>query len=150
MKFKIEMNAEELARGISSGALQALVGCDSTKQKEPQNIASSVEAPVNAAHAAIPKTQASPAEQKAEVASVDTGTGMITGEAQPNDSVPAPKYTHQKLAMMGAQLVGAGKKDAILDLLKNSFKVNAVTELAGEAMDAYGAKLIEMGADPIE
>lgn len=138
MKFKIEMNAEEIARGISSGVLMQLVGCDNTKQKAFQSL--QTPEPDWTTSDVKPGEVGSPEwADKAEVASVDTGTGAITGEP------PQPKYTTQKLALMGAQLCDMGKRDDILALLKE-FNVSGIVDIPDERKDEYAARLIEMGA----
>lgn len=151
MKFKIEMNAEELARGIQNGVLQALVECDSTRQEQVQNMVRTTPAVVKepkpvdlpdwTTSDVKPGEVGSPewADKQAEVTSVDTGTGTITGEP------PKPKYTVQKLALMGAQLCDQGKRDDILALLKE-FGVSGIVDIPDERKDEYAARLIEMGA----
>lgn len=150
MKFKIEMNAEELARGISRGILMQLVGCDSTKQEEPQSLQTPEPVPITEKPVDLPDWTTSDvkpgevgspewADKQAEVTSVDTGTGTITGEP------PKPKYTTQKLALMGAQLCDQGKRDDILALLKE-FNVSGIVDIPDERKDEYAARLIEMGA----
>ncbi|WP_156900226.1 hypothetical protein [Alicyclobacillus contaminans] len=57
----------------------------------------------------------------------------------------APSYTLEQLAVAATQLVDAGRRTELVNLL-SSFGVQALTELPKEQYGAFATKLREMGA----
>ena len=75
-------------------------------------------------------------------------TAPMQQAPQPNlQAVPttAPSYTKDQLAVASTQLVDAGRREALVQLLY-SFGVQALTALPKEQYGAFATKLREMGA----
>lgn len=76
-----------------------------------------------------------------------TQSAAPTPSSAPTAAVPtaAPTYTLEQLAVAATQLVDAGRRDELIQLLQ-SFGAQALTALAPEHYGAFATKLREMGA----
>lgn len=75
-------------------------------------------------------------------------TAPMQQSSQPNlQAVPttAPSYTMDQLAVASTQLVDAGRREELVQLLY-SFRVQALTALPKEQYGTFATKLREMGA----
>lgn len=148
----IEIKAEALAAAITALA-NAL-----TARNAP---AAQVTAPVNptptaapsfAAAPTIPTAQPAPAAAHVPVAPAPIATTPLpaipAADPAPPPVVPtaaAPTYTTEQLAVAATQLVDAGRRAELVELLK-AFGVPALTKLPKEQYGAFATALRGMGA----
>lgn len=165
MEFTINIQAHELAT-----AIQALASALSNKKEtEFERIANQgVEAlqqapspfmhPVNQlAYESLQTAVIAPAEQIQQPVPTAVPTAPIQQPVQqPYQQAPiqqpqtvptsAPVYTMDQLAVAATQLMDAGKRNELLQLL-TAFGVQALTALPKEQYGAFATKLREMGAN---
>lgn len=153
MNFVIEIKAPELAKAVTALAA-ALSGnrvlnaepfgqsdTPVSVQPEPQQHQVQQIAPVQQ-----PPTQQAPMQQ-APVQQPPIQQAPVQQAPVQQQVVPtsAPGYTMDQLAVAATQLMDAGKRADLLQLLA-SFGVNALTALPKEQYGAFATKLREMGA----
>ncbi|WP_144461828.1 hypothetical protein [Siminovitchia fortis] len=157
MNFTVEIKAPELANAINNLAT-ALSGSqlhtgqafkseviektfDDLYGEQSQQAAPN-QAPVH--------QQPAPVQQPAPEA-VPTATPQQQAPTQPTQEQPqavptsAPTYTMDQLAVAATQLMDAGKREDLLQLL-SSFGVQALTALPQEQYGAFATKLRDLGA----
>jgi len=110
------------------------------------------EATAQTTSAPSPQPTAAPATASAAAAAATqpaapTAPAAPTPPPAPSTAVPtaAPTYTLEQLAVAATQLVDAGRRDELIQLLQ-SFGAQALTALAPEHYGAFATKLREMGA----
>ncbi|RKO63233.1 hypothetical protein [Caldibacillus debilis] len=154
MNITIEIKAPELAN-----AIQALANAFAHQSFTPRNQPATEKAapvqtptqtaqhvPVQTVPAVAPiatPNQQQPAEQVTEQS---VQQQQPAPQEQPK-SVPTstPSYTFDQLAVAATQLVDAGRREELVQLL-HSFGVQALTALPKEQYGAFATKLREMGA----
>lgn len=157
MNISIEIKAPELATAILALA-EALKG---TSLSTPQAPVTPTATPVQPVQPVQPEPvqqhvyQAPPVQQQAPVH--PTNAVPITPVQQPPAQQQAPvappqavptstaTYTMDQLAVAATQLVDAGRRDELLQLL-SSFGAQALMQLPKEQYGAFATKLREMGA----
>jgi DNA polymerase III gamma/tau subunit len=169
MNITVNIQAPELARAIESLAA-ALTGKKETEfqqivnqgiqtiQSSQQQVAAT-NVPVQQAPIAqiVPTIQPAPTAQQqpiqpAPIQAVPTQqpvqqVNVQQTTVQQPQSVPtsAPSYNMDQLAVAATQLVDAGKRENLVQLL-NSFGAQALMQLPKEQYGAFATKLREMGA----
>lgn len=136
MSFTIEIKAESLVNAINN-----LANAISSQGNAVSNVSSPQ-----------PAIEVQPPAQNNVVPTAPTQQGPQAQEPaqQPIDQAPtvpttAPSYSLDQLAVAATQLMDAGKRVELLQLL-NSFGVQALTALPPEQFGAFATKLREMGA----
>lgn len=101
------------------------------------------QAPIQAMPASVPTQQ--PVNQPVQQTPIQQAPVQ---QQQPAQTVPtsAPSYTMDQLAVAATQLMDAGKRDELLQLLA-AFGVQALTSLPQEQYGAFATKLRELGAN---
>lgn len=148
MNFTVEIKAPELANAINNLAT-ALSGSQLHTGQALKEIG---EQPQQATPAQPVQQQQPATVQQSAPTAVPTAAPQQQAptqpaQEQPQQSVPtsAPTYTMDQLAVAATQLVDAGKREALLQLL-SSFGVQALTALPQEQYGAFATKLRELGA----
>lgn len=162
MKIGLELNAAELKQTLLNGVLLGLaeaclgLGEQGGQAPAPAQIAvpTLIPAPATAQPAAVQPTPTPAAPPVAPIPApamaqpiAPIPTPVMQPVAPPVAAVPttAPTYTVSDLAMAGTQLVDAGRRQDVLDLLQ-AFGCSALTELPAEQYGAYAQRLRDMGA----
>lgn len=148
VNITIEIKAPELAN-----AIQALANAFAHQSFTPEKAApvqtptqTAQHVPVQTVPAVVPiatPNQQQPAEQVTEQS---VQQQQPAPQEQPK-TVPTstPSYTFDQLAVAATQLVDAGRREELVQLL-HSFGVQALTALPKEQYGAFATKLREMGA----
>lgn len=170
MNISIEIKASELAAAIfslaealdrrSTSIVKATEVLENTKASSPTAPKSTAEntvqvtpaqqAPVQqqAVPTAVPTAApTAPVQQPAQQPTQQTEQPVQQPAQQTPQAVPtsAPSYTLDQLAVAATQLVDAGRREELVQLLA-SFGVQALTALPKEQYGAFATKLREMGA----
>jgi cell division septation protein DedD len=155
MNITVEIKAPDLVNAIQTlahaisknpGSATAITHesepIQSTAQEQPVQTQNAQAVP-SAAPTAVPT--AAPTQQPAQQAPAQP-VQQPTQQEQPQ-AVPtsAPSYTLDQLAVAATQLVDAGRREELVQLLA-SFGVQALTALPKEQYGAFATKLREMGA----
>lgn len=134
MNIVIEIKAPDLASAIQS--LAEALKTSNVKIDEPKTI----------------EPQAQPEQQiTSPTPAIPTSPPVQTAQpqAQPEQTQPiptqAPTYTMDQLAVAATQLMDAGKRNELIQLLQ-SFGVQTLTALPQEQYGAFATKLRELGA----
>ena len=145
MEITVKVEAEGLEKAINVLA-QALsnqsIGDVTATQVQPKQEAPPI-APVKLE---VPKQEV----PKQAVAPVKQEVAPVKQEAPPAQAVPAvptsnPSFTMDQLAVAATQLMDAGKRDDIINLL-STFNVQALTGLPKDQYGAFATSLRGMGA----
>lgn len=149
MNITVEIKAPDLVN-----AIQALTHAINKNPESTAAITSNIESiqptqqgqlalDAQAVPSAVPT--AAPTQQPAQQAPAQP-VQQPTQQEQPQ-AVPtsAPSYTLDQLAVAATQLVDAGRREELVQLLA-SFGVQALTALPKEQYGAFATKLREMGA----
>jgi cytoskeletal protein RodZ len=141
MNIKIEISAPGLEQALNSLA-NAIGG---------KGLSTHAEAPVQVSQETVqqPAQYQQPAQQPVPTAvptSQQQAPQAPAQQTQPQ-GVPttAPSYTMDQLAVASTQLVDAGRREELLQLL-SSFGASALMQLPKEQYGAFATKLREMGA----
>jgi len=151
MKFIIELNLDEVESALKGGTLKKLLDC-SSKEKTVREEIYNTETPqkneetpqkneeVKETIIEIPiETKPEAAPQKNE--ETPQNTVLVIPTAIPTANV---SYTLDNLAVAATQLVDAGKRDAVVNLLA-SFGVNSMIALPQEQYGAFATQLRALG-----
>lgn len=140
VNITIEIKAPELAN-----AIQALANAFAHQSFTPRNQpatekAAPVQTPTETA-------QHVPVQTVPAAVPIATPNKQQPAEQEQPKTVPtsAPSYTFDQLAVAATQLVDAGRREELVQLL-HSFGVQALTALPKEMYGAFATKLREMGA----
>lgn len=148
MSLVVEIKAEKLvealnnlADAIKNSNVQNSQVVNTTPIHQPQQTMTQTAVPT--AQTAVPTQQTTQTQEPAQQ-TVQQPTPQATQQPQ---AVPtsAPAYTFDQLAVAATQLVDAGRREEVLQLL-NSFGVQALTALPKEQYGAFATKLRELGA----
>lgn len=159
MNITVEIKAPELAEAIINLASALAIGKNSQNpalqvevEPTPATTPSVTPAPVTApVAAAVPTTPVQTPVQPAPMQqAIPVAEQVIQGPyAAPAPAAPVPTaeqtYTMEQLAVAATQLVDAGKRTDLVNLL-NLFNVPALTALPKEQYGNFATKLREMGA----
>jgi hypothetical protein len=152
MELTINIQAEGLVRAIETLAAALSnkketeferitnQGVEALFQQQSAAAVAPIQQPVPTAVPTMPMTQPTQQLQQAPVQQAPV-------QQQPTP-VPTstPTYTMDKLAVAATQLMDAGKRNELLQLL-SAFGVQALTQLPQEQYGAFATKLREMGAN---
>ncbi|MFB7301705.1 hypothetical protein [Heyndrickxia sporothermodurans] len=150
MNISIEIKAPELANAIYTLAKalegsKAIQGADFSSANDftavkgqPQQVPAQQQT-AQSLPTAVPTAQPAPVQQPP--------VQQASAQQPEPQAVPtsAPTYTMEQLAVAATQLMDAGKRDQLLQLLA-SFGVQALTALPQEQYGAFATKLRELGA----
>ena len=155
MQVTITLNSREFEKAIEVGAMQTLAAVMKELESGPKEMAISSEnkqgqAPQQpqAAPVQTPPVQTPPAVPTAPTSQPVQQPVQTQAPVQPpQQPVPttAPKYTMDQLAVAATQLVDAGRREELVQLLQ-SFGAPALMSLPQEQYGAFATKLREMGA----
>jgi ATP phosphoribosyltransferase len=141
MNIKIEISAPGLEKALNNLA-DAIGGKGLTTHPEApaQEIQETVQQPAQY------QQPVQPTQQPVPTAVPTAQQQAPTQQTQPQ-GVPttAPSYTMDQLAVASTQLVDAGRREELLQLL-SSFGASALMQLPKEQYGAFATKLREMGA----
>ncbi|QNB48181.1 hypothetical protein BR63_19050 [Thermanaerosceptrum fracticalcis] len=142
MRILIEFNPDELMRGVETGTLQALFEATKLAERQVETAAQAVNKPIlseNPIPAPTPVIQAPTA--------IPTAGPVTPTPAAPAATVPvaAQTYTMEQLAVAATQLIDAGQREKVVELL-NSFGVQALTMLPQKQYGAFATQLRALGA----
>jgi FtsZ-interacting cell division protein ZipA len=152
MNITVNIEAPELAKAIEN-----LAAAFSGSKLDPSKLADQQSQPT-AENTQAQATPTAPSQQQQPAPPQGVPTAVPTQEQQAPapeqaqsqqqpQAVPtsAPSYTMDQLAVAATQLVDAGKREDLLQLL-NSFGAQALTALPKEQYGAFATKLRELGA----
>lgn len=145
MELTVRIEAPELTHAILELASVLAMGVSAEAAKASLAHERAVsQATAETAPAPSPQPTAAPATAPA---ATTTQSAAPTPSSAPTAAVPtaAPTYTLEQLAVAATQLVDAGRRDELIQLLQ-SFGAQALTALAPEHYGAFATKLREMGA----
>lgn len=151
MELTVRIEAPELTHAILELASVLAMGVSAEAAKASLAQERVVgEARVQAAPAPSPQSTATPVATTTTTATqptAPTAPAEPAPSSAPTAAVPtaAPTYTLEQLAVAATQLVDAGRRDELIQLLQ-SFGAQALTALAPEHYGAFATKLREMGA----
>ena len=133
-EIKVTVEAPNLTAALVqlSESLKASVPVNTLISKESETAAAPVQ---EAAPVAVPVPEATTPEPPK----------MIAPDDEPDLAPAATPLTQEALSKAGAELVNAGKMDAIMELLK-SFGVEALTQLSPDQYPAFAAGMRNLGA----
>lgn len=139
MEITVTIHTPELAQAIQS--LASAIKAANGDAEEPQAQVTVAQTPAQPVQQAVP-VQQPPAQQQA--VPVQQPASM-PGPVQQAVPVTAPTYTMDQLSIAAIQLMDAGKKTELLQLLQQ-FGVPALTELKPEQYGAFATALRQYGA----
>lgn len=120
-----------------------------TVEIKADTLAAAITALANALGAKLPNTPAAPAPTAIPLAAPvyqPTAPAPAPAPVQtPPPTAAAPTYTADQLAIAATQLMDAGRRNELVNLLK-SFGVSALTQLPKEQYGAFATALRELGA----
>lgn len=145
MNIVVEIKAPELAKAIETLAA-AFRGKNQTEwaslpgETQQQAPVLQQPAPIQQAPVGVPvqTQQLEPIQQQAPITQQPMPTSVPV-QQQP------PSYTQDQLAVAATQLMDAGKRNELFQLLA-TFGIQALTQLPQEQYGAFATKLREMGA----
>jgi len=153
IEIKVNINAPGL-----EGAIQLLAQAFANHNLQVNVEGGEAEQPKQEAPQQVPQA---PIQQQAPVQQVPTGQQGVPvqqpqapvqnqapiQQPQQPQGVPtnAPEYTMEQIAVAATQLVDAGNREGLINLLQ-SFGVQALTALPKEQYGAFATKLRELGA----
>ncbi|MEK4181751.1 hypothetical protein NSQ61_20120 [Aeribacillus sp. FSL K6-1121] len=151
MNITVEIKAPDLVNAIQTlaHAIGKNPGSATAVAHESEPIQSTQEQPVQTQNAqAVPSAvpTAAPTQQQ-QAQPVEQPAQQPAQQVQEPQAVPtsAPSYALDQLAVAATQLVDAGRREELVQLLA-SFGVQALTALPKEQYGAFATKLREMGA----
>lgn len=134
------------ATGAATGNVLGEVAAEASKQSTPTPAAVPVQPePAQAVPTAPPTTQTAPTTQSAPQATAVPVAPADTGQAPAAVPTTEQSYTLDQLAVAATQLVDAGRREELVQLL-GQFGVQALTALPKEQYGAFATALRQMGA----
>jgi hypothetical protein len=146
-KNLINLNGAEKAKDFAGSPEAAVMPENSYVVPNTQVQQAPISVPSQTIPTTLVPTQPVPTYQPAQHQAPPQQQAPVVDPIQQPQAVPttAPTYTMDHLAVAATQLMDAGKRNELVQLLA-SFGVQALTGLPKEAYGAFATKLREMGA----